>query len=109
MTIETGLAISHLVPGASFLIIDEEITWNDDRPQPTQEEIDATILLLPSIEAEKSKRSARNNLLTASDWTVLPDSPLSTEEAAVWMTYRQELRDFTALDGWVDLPFPAKP
>ena len=38
-------------------------------------------------------RFKRNNLLTESDWTVLPDSPIADKTA--WQTYRQELRDIT--------------
>lgn len=38
-------------------------------------------------------RLERNALLTASDWTVLSDTPTST---AAWKTYRQALRDLPA-------------
>lgn len=38
-------------------------------------------------------RRERNALLTASDWTVLSDSPTST---AAWKVYRQALRDLPA-------------
>ena len=37
-------------------------------------------------------RIERNKLLAESDWTQLPDAPV---DAAVWATYRQELRDIT--------------
>ena len=35
----------------------------------------------------------RNFLLMDSDWTQLGDAPISTEEKAKWVTYRQKLRD----------------
>ena len=35
----------------------------------------------------------RNRRLFASDWTQLPDSPLSDVKKAEWATYRQALRD----------------
>ena len=35
----------------------------------------------------------RNNRLIASDWTQMPDSPLSDSMKAEWATYRQQLRD----------------
>ena len=38
-------------------------------------------------------RFKRNNLLTESDWTVLPDSPIADKTA--WQNYRTELRDLT--------------
>ena len=38
-------------------------------------------------------RDERTQLLLASDWTQLADSPLTTEQRALWVTYRQALRD----------------
>ena len=38
-------------------------------------------------------KSQRNILLKNSDWTQMPDSPLTTEQKADWATYRQALRD----------------
>lgn len=38
-------------------------------------------------------REKRDGLLKASDWTQMPDSPLSDTKKAEWAAYRQELRD----------------
>lgn len=38
-------------------------------------------------------RNIRNTLLSDSDWTQLPDSPLSIEKQQEWQDYRQALRD----------------
>lgn len=40
-------------------------------------------------------RNYRNRLLKISDWTQLPDSPLTPEKRAEWAVYRQQLRDIT--------------
>ena len=48
---------------------------------------------LDQIEA---MRHHRDNLLSASDWTQLPDNSLSDEQRAAWATYRQQLRDAPA-------------
>lgn len=40
-------------------------------------------------------RTARNGLLGQSDWTQLPDSPLTTAQKKAWAVYRQALRDIT--------------
>ena len=40
-------------------------------------------------------RQRRGIMLTACDWTVGPDSPLSDSKKAEWQTYRQALRDIT--------------
>lgn len=38
-------------------------------------------------------RSERNELLSSSDWTQMPDAPLDTSTKQSWAAYRQELRD----------------
>ena len=44
-------------------------------------------------------RQERDILLTQSDWTQMPDSPLSDSKKQEWATYRQALRDFPS--DWV--------
>jgi hypothetical protein len=52
-------------------------------------------------------RRQRNELLAASDWTQLPDSPVPS---ATWTEYRQALRDITAQAGFPwNVTWPAKP
>ena len=41
-------------------------------------------------------RGRRTTLLKDSDWTLMPDSPLSDEKKKEWETYRQALRDLPA-------------
>jgi hypothetical protein len=41
----------------------------------------------------QNMRTARNQLLTESDWTQLPDAQC---DKTAWATYRQALRDFPA-------------
>ncbi len=38
-------------------------------------------------------REKRNQLLVESDWTQMPDVPLTAEQRQAWRKYRQELRD----------------
>ena len=75
--------------------------------------------------AMKQLREMRDKLLAESDWTVMPDSPLSDSNKAEWETYRQALRDLpstassefanqviTATSAPVDMSsitFPTKP
>lgn len=55
-------------------------------------------------------RNIRNRLLTQSDWTQLPDAPISTEKKTEWATYRQALRDITENQGFpVYHVFPPMP
>jgi hypothetical protein len=50
--------------------------------------------------------------LQNSDWTQLPDVPLTEEQKAAWATYRQALRDFSPYDPQAVFPlapvFPAE-
>ena len=55
-------------------------------------------------------RSQRYALLVASDWSVLPDSPLSPELLQQMKEYRQKLRDITKdYDNPDDVVFPINP
>tara|TARA_B100000131_G_C18082167_1_gene598649 strand:+ start:1295 stop:1678 length:384 start_codon:yes stop_codon:yes gene_type:complete len=55
-------------------------------------------------------RAERNALLIASDFRVLPDSPLSDSKLAEWKTYRQALRDLPAnTSDPSDPTYPTKP
>jgi protein required for attachment to host cells len=59
-----------------------------------------------------SNRSVRNQLLSDSDWTQIPDSALTDEAKALWVTYRTALRDLTAHENWPNLEaddWPTKP
>lgn len=41
-------------------------------------------------------RQMRNVSLAASDWTQLPDAPISAAKVQAWRSYRQLLRDLPA-------------
>lgn len=52
-------------------------------------------------------RADRNKRLADCDWTQLPDAPV---DAAVWATYRQELRDITGQVGFPwNIQWPQQP
>lgn len=52
-------------------------------------------------------RGERNLLLMVSDWTQVADAPVDKAE---WATYRQELRDITAQEGFPDnVVWPTEP
>jgi hypothetical protein len=57
-------------------------TWEDTRTEQ-QKYNDA---VRPAIQK-------RASLLAASDWTQIPNSPLTAEKQTAWATYRQALRD----------------
>lgn len=66
----------------------------DDGPQVTWDQV----------------RVERNRLLTASDWTQLPDSGLNTGQVLQARDYRQALRDLTeTYEDPNDVVYPTKP
>lgn len=65
---------------------------------PTQEQLDANELAIA--------RSNRNNLLNQSDWTQLPNNPLTSEKQEEWAVYRQQLRDMLET---IPYAFPTAP
>lgn len=45
--------------------------------------------------AANAQQIQRNKLLYESDWTQIPNNPLTSEQQTAWAVYRQELRDIT--------------
>lgn len=67
------------------------------KPGPTEEELSDWI------------RTERNSLLSSSDWTQFPDSPLSPEKKSEWSIYRQKLRDILENCDVHNPIYPTKP
>jgi len=75
---------------------------------------DAFVEFEPEAEnAATSIRRHRAHLLKSSDWTQMPDSPLSDEKKGEWATYRQALRElpqtFADAASLEDVTFPEPP
>jgi cupin superfamily acireductone dioxygenase involved in methionine salvage len=52
----------------------------------------------------------RKKLLLNSDWTQIPNNPLTAEQQAAYATYRQELRDIPQQSGYpFNVVFPVAP
>lgn len=62
----------------------------------------------PALDVDQylaSRRLRRDRALAASDWTQLPDSPLSSDMQAAWASYRQQLRDLDLAGAdWPETP-----
>lgn len=54
--------------------------------------------VMPKEHVDLAMRNLRNYFLQQSDWTQMPDSPLSPEAKAAWAAYRQELRDIPSVN-----------
>lgn len=78
-----------LCPNAGFQFNVNSKTWIDVRTE--QQKYD---------EAAQPIIQTRNQLLSISDWTQIPNNPLTTDQQTAWATYRQELRDITTQSGY---------
>lgn len=73
-----------------------------DLPEPTEEDLKQHNLT--------ALRQLRQRYLQDSDWTQMPDSPLSEEKKTEWQTYRQALRDITlTATSCSDVTWPTPP
>lgn len=93
-----------LVDGVRVDLTQEEIDELEARDRHWESK--ATERLLKGLRLE------RNELLKESDFTQLADYP--KQDAALWRTYRQSLRDLPASQDWTgkeyqDIVWPAKP
>ena len=87
-------AMIRLRPNSKFIIINEtQVIWNDyERPQPTEEEIQAKIAELEAAEPLRLLRIERDRLIQQTDWRFRSDLTPSQE----WIDYCQALRDLPA-------------
>lgn len=60
-------------------------------------------------EKERDIRYHRDNKLRATDVYMLPDFPISEEQKAELLEYRQALRDMPENSAFPDVPYPKKP
>jgi hypothetical protein len=59
---------------------------------------------------ENVVKEKRNQLLFDSDWTQIPNNPLTAQQQTNWATYRQQLRDITIQSGYpFNIAWPTKP
>lgn len=97
-------------PGNQFYI--ENLTAVAIPPQPSDHhEFDYTTKQWVDPRTAETEwplvRAKRNQLLAQSDWTQLPDVPISTKEA--WAIYRQALRDVTLQPDPFNITWPVPP
>lgn len=78
-------------------------TWAiEDMTQEEKQQADA--------DKARSVRGQRGVELMRTDWTQLPDAPLTTEKKLQWAQYRQQLRDVTNQQGFPwQVEWPTKP
>ena len=89
-------AILKINPNAEVSVSGDDINsiqWHNGTTPISKADIEAQIPAVEFDMAMEDLRAKRNRLLTESDWTILPDSPIADKTA--WQVYRQNLRDLT--------------
>lgn len=92
--IENGVAVAMPTKPTGFVVFDYETkSWIPDVGQ-------ATIYVL----------NLRLDLLIQSDWTQIPNNPLTAAKQVEWANYRQELRDIPEQSGYpLNVVWPVAP
>jgi hypothetical protein len=107
--------LNAMYPSAKWVLRGNELEWLDSiQTEPTEEEIQVKIAELTAAEPLRLLREQRNQLLSATDWWVLPDRTVTQAQ----LDYRQALRDLptnspnAALDeqcNLINVTWPTKP
>jgi hypothetical protein len=95
MSIQLEEAIFDLLPNAKFSIIGYDysgIQWSDERPKPTEEEIQTKIAELNAAEPLRLLRIERDRLLQQTDWEIQRNTERNIDSTEL-ITYRNALRD----------------
>lgn len=102
---ETGIILgTGICQDCDFDLVPEGTTayvntgdWRDD----THKLVNGEFVEIVQTDAEAleemwlSVRTIRAGRLKESDWTQMPDSPLTADQRSEWQMYRQQLRDIT--------------
>lgn len=102
---ETGIILgTGICQDCDFDLVPEGTTayvntgdWRDD----THKLVNGEFVKIVQTDAEAleemwlSVRTIRAGRLKESDWTQMPDSPLTADQRSEWQMYRQQLRDIT--------------
>jgi hypothetical protein len=93
-----------IVTGQAFVVEGNEVVQYEQVREKTQEELEQEF-----NQMWENVKSQRNQLLYECDWTQLSDSPLTVEQKALWVVYRQSLRDITIQEDPFNIIWPTKP
>jgi len=100
--------LGKIPPAASYNISGDQVdeaTYNNPSLKPTWAQVQEGVI----PEQWVVVRGKRLLKLRASDWSVLPDVPMTAEKKAEWETYRQALRDITNQPDPFDITWPTPP
>lgn len=102
--VEATLGENDKITGSYFVVGEDEVVEYQTVEPKNESEIQELI-----NQKWINIRSRRNIELQESDWTQIPDSPLSELKKEEWKQYRQSLRDITNFDNPDHVVWPEKP
>lgn len=84
------------------------------RPSPLISRLISLTAVTPPPDSQEDRfgylRAIRDGLMLCTDWTQLPDTSLTPEQRALWVEYRQALRDLPSVySGTGPIPWPQEP
>jgi hypothetical protein len=101
-SVQNGLLCKRLEPGTNEIEFPKINYWRNNQWNIREAQPDFHYLwkndewVLDIAPFWEGVRYKRDILLRGSDWSQLPDNKLDDVKKALWITYRQELRDITA-------------
>ena len=113
-----AITLQHLFPDSTprvdWSVVDDGdgqviAEWNLPDAQPTNEQLNTAWADANSAHEWGLVRDKRSVLLDSSDWTQLPDVPMSDEKISEWGAYRQDLRDITTQANPATVSWPTPP
>ena len=113
-----AITLQHLFPDSTprvdWSVVDDGdgqviAEWNLPGARPTTEQLNAAWTDANSAHEWGLVRDKRSVLLDSSDWTQLPDVPMSDERISEWGAYRQDLRDITTQANPATVSWPTPP
>ncbi len=104
-------AIQQCRPGEQWILQGNSydgLTWLDKTSKPTLKQLQTAWNKIENDVKWELVRAKRSSLLQQSDWTDLPNTPISNKPE--WISYRQQLRDITdVFNNPEDVVWPTAP
>jgi len=102
--VEIQLNENEIINGSNIVIEENEVVEYQTKRTKTQQELEN------EVEGQWLRiRRKRNKYLTETDWTQVPDSPLTNQKQTEWQVYRQSLRDITSQVDPFNISWPTPP
>lgn len=102
--VEIQLNENEIINGSNIVIEENEVVEYQTKRTKTQQELEN------EVEGQWLRiRRKRNKYLTETDWTQVPDSPLTNQKQTEWQVYRQSLRDIPSQVDPFNISWPTPP